>query len=271
MLEFGWFTTGRDEAARQLLDTVLTNIRQGEINGRIQFVFISREPGESRESDNLIATETRSGLPVSALSYEKYKASNKGATTGQTRGWPEWRTRYDQEVVRLLKPFSPSICVMAGYMLILSPDMCRAFCFLNLHPAVPGGFTGTWQEVMWKLIQSRSSHAGAMMHLVTPELDRGPAATYFRCPIQGAEFAPLWKEIEGKHLHEIQRIEGENNRLFKLIRHHELTRELPLIVKTLKAFGDGRIAIKDNRLTDRQGRTIQPYDLTLEIEESLKH
>lgn len=51
MLNIGWFSTGRDEAARQLLQAVQDKIHSGEINGEISFVFSNREPGEAKESD----------------------------------------------------------------------------------------------------------------------------------------------------------------------------------------------------------------------------
>lgn len=53
VLNIGWFSTGRDKAARQLLQTVQDSIRSGDINGEISFVFSNREPGESKESDRL--------------------------------------------------------------------------------------------------------------------------------------------------------------------------------------------------------------------------
>jgi phosphoribosylglycinamide formyltransferase-1 len=269
MLDFGWFSTGRDEAARQLLETVHSNLLSGEIKGRIQFVFVSREPGESPESDKFIALAQGYGIPVVTFSFNRFKARTAPQAAGTSAGWPEWRTEYDRQVMKRLKDYSPGICVMAGYMLILSPEMCHHFNFLNLHPAVPEGPTGTWQEVMWKLIESRATHAGAMMHLVTPELDRGPAVTFFQFPIHGGPFDAAWKELEGRPLNDIKRLEGENNRLFKLIRHHELIREFPLIVKTLKAFGDGRVAIRDRKVVDGHGKLIRPYDLSREIDESL--
>lgn len=269
MLDFGWFSTGRDEAARQLLETVLSNLVSGDIKGHIQFVFVSREPGESPESDKFITLAKGYGLPVITLSFDRFKARVAPKTAGPSSGWPEWRTEYDREIMKRLKEYSPKICVMAGYMLILSAEMCRHFNFINLHPAVPNGPTGTWQEVMWKLIESRASHAGAMMHLVTPELDRGPAVTFFQFPIYGKLFDAAWKEIEGRPLSDIRKLEGENNQLFKLIRHQELIREFPLIVKTLKAFGDGRVAIRDRKVVDAQGKPIDPYDLSREIDESL--
>ena len=54
--QIGWFTTGRDKAARDLLTAVHDSIKQGEIEARIAFVFCSREFGESKESESADAT-----------------------------------------------------------------------------------------------------------------------------------------------------------------------------------------------------------------------
>ncbi|GAI36183.1 unnamed protein product, partial [marine sediment metagenome] len=51
MYQLGWFSTGRDKAARDLLQAVNSSIRLGEIKAKIAFVFCNREPGESPESD----------------------------------------------------------------------------------------------------------------------------------------------------------------------------------------------------------------------------
>ena len=50
VLNIGWFSTGRDKAARQLLQTVQDSIRTGDINGKISFVFSNREPGELKKA-----------------------------------------------------------------------------------------------------------------------------------------------------------------------------------------------------------------------------
>ena len=50
----GWFSTGRDEAARELLQAVYENISAGVIPGRIGYVFCNRRPGETLESDRFI-------------------------------------------------------------------------------------------------------------------------------------------------------------------------------------------------------------------------
>jgi hypothetical protein len=39
MLNIGWFSTGRDEVARQLLQAVQDSFHRGDINGEISYVF----------------------------------------------------------------------------------------------------------------------------------------------------------------------------------------------------------------------------------------
>ena len=46
MLELGWFSTGRDEAARNLLVEVWERRERGELDIEIPFVFSHRERGE---------------------------------------------------------------------------------------------------------------------------------------------------------------------------------------------------------------------------------
>ncbi|GAH51765.1 unnamed protein product, partial [marine sediment metagenome] len=51
MYKLGWFSTGRDKAARDLLQAVDSSIKRGEIKAEIAFAFSNREPSEARESD----------------------------------------------------------------------------------------------------------------------------------------------------------------------------------------------------------------------------
>jgi len=270
MLNIGWFSTGRDAAAGQLLETVLRRIKSGVIQGRVIFVFSSRGPGESAESDLFFDLVARHRIPLITFSYEQFKNQHQAAGAPQAPGWPQWRNEYDREVMKKLEGLDPDLCVLAGYMLIVGPEMCSRYTMLNLHPAVPGGPTGTWQEVIWQLIQNRASRAGAMMHLVTPQLDKGPPVTYCSFTIRGKPFADAWTEVRGRSTSDIKRTDGENNRLFRLIREHELAREFPLIVMTLKAFADGRVMLRDGRVLDERGRPAGPRDLTEDIERSLR-
>lgn len=269
LLQLGWFSTGRDKAARDLLEAAYGSIMLGDIKAEIAFVFCSREPEESGESDLCLKLVDNYHIPLVCLSYQKFQAS-KGAATEQAKEFPEWRLEYDREVMKRLQGFSPDLCVLAGYMLIVGKEMCQKYNMINLHPAAPGGPTGTWQEVIWKLIEAKAEQTGVMMHLVTPELDKGPPVTYCTFRIRGGPFDKYWREIEGRPVEEIKKTEGENNALFKLIRKHGLAREFPLIISTLKSFGDGKIRITPGKqVVDDEGKAIKGYDLTREIEERM--
>ncbi len=139
-----------------------------------------------------------------------------------------------------------SITVLAGYMLVLGPEMCAAYDMVNLHPAAPSGPAGTWQEVIWELIRQRAAESGNMMHLVIEELDKGPPITYGTFPIRGAGFDPLW----ARHGRKLQADNAcrksparraSSNPLFAKIRQEGARREIPLVVQTVKAFADGKL------------------------------
>jgi len=109
-----------------------------------------------------------------------------------------------------------------------------------------------------------------MMHLVTPELDKGPPVTYCTFPIRGEPFDRCWREIKGHPLEQIEKEQGENNPLFKLIRQYGLAREFPLIISTLKAFSQGKIRItKEKTVVDAEGNPVKGYNMTDEINEKV--
>ena len=254
MLNIGWFSTGRDEAARQLLQAVQDKSHSGDINGKISFVFSNREPGEAKESDLFFELVRSYNIPLVCLSHKKFKTAKEEEDLGIKK---EWRIKYDKEVNKKIEPFAPDLCVLAGYMLIVSEELCQKYDMINLHPAPPGGPTGSWQEVIWALIQNKAETAGAMMHLVTPELDRGPAVSYCLFSIKGDLFAEYWQK-DNKDI------------LFRLIRQHELAREFPLIILTLQSLSRGEVGIKDRRVIDAQGKLISGYNLSGKIDEEVK-
>jgi phosphoribosylglycinamide formyltransferase-1 len=250
---FGWLSTGRDEAARQLLMAAAAKMQAGFIPGQIAFVFCDRERGEGDESDLFLDLAAELGLKTISYSSRGFRPELRLADRDQ------WRTEYHRGVMERIAPYKNALLVLAGYMLIASAEMCRRFPMINLHPALPGGPTGTWEEVIEQLIRDRAGITGAMMHLVTPELDRGPAITYYSFPIQGGAFVPLWGEEPTEH-----------GPLFQKIRQEGVRREIPLIVLTLKAVAEGRLRIKDGKVVDGTGKEMQPLSLTGEVEEYLR-
>jgi phosphoribosylglycinamide formyltransferase-1 len=263
MYRIGWFSTGRDRAARDLLLTALRSMENGELSAEISFVFSNRERGEDVESDLFFDITGERGLPLVQLSSRNFKASSVRYLS------PEWRLEYDRAVMRLLKGYAANLCVLAGYMLIVGPEMCHAYTMINLHPAAPGGPPGTWQEVIWKLIEGNARETGVMMHLVTPELDKGPPVTFCTFPVRGRRFDSYWDEIEGLSASEVMARQGEDNALFKLIREEGLKREFPLIIATLKAFSEGRVRVESGRVLAADGEVITGYDLTADIDEAV--
>ena len=267
--KLGWFSTGRDKAARDLLQAVNSSIKLGEIEAEIAFVFSNREPGETQESDLFLKLVEDYRIPLICFSYRKFEVKKEASTTGQAGALPLWRLDYDREVMNRLQDFLPDLCVLAGYMLIVGEEMCHRYNMINLHPAAPGGPQGTWQEVIWQLIENDAQETGVMMHLVTPELDKGPPVTYCTFPIRGEPFDRYWEQTKEHPLEEIKKSQGENNRLFRLIRSHGLAREFPLIISTLKAFSQGKVKIMAGKVVDADGTPINGYNLTDEINEKV--
>jgi phosphoribosylglycinamide formyltransferase-1 len=263
----GWFSTGRDKAARDLLAVAQQGITCGEIEAEIAFVFCNREPGESKESDLFLKLVEGYGIPLVCFSYQKFKLARSMSNPRPDKPLPQWRLEYDREVMKRIQGFRPDLCVLAGYMLITGKEMCQQYNIINLHPATPSGPKGTWQEVIWQLIESNADATGVMMHLVTPELDMGPPVTYCTFSIKGKPFDRYWREIEGQPVAGIKKRQGENNPLFKLIRKHGLAREFPLIIATLKAFSRGEVRISpEKQVVDADGKSIKGYNLTDEID-----
>lgn len=270
MFTFGWFSSGRDQAAIDLLTAAAARMASGFIPGRLAYVFCDRAAGETAASDRFLAAVRSRGVPLVTHSSGKLRALIKARV-------PEleaFREAYDAQVIERLKEFAADIAVLAGYMLIISPRLCRAFLCLNLHPAVPGGPTGTWQQVMWQVMEAGSREAGAMMHLATPELDEGPPVTYFRLPLIGPEFEPHWAEFTRKRrqqgLAEIQAREGEAEPLFAQIRAAELRREVPLILLTLKNLAEGRFTLSRAGVQVEGRLQARGVDLSGQVEEFLQ-
>ncbi len=271
MYQFGWFSTGRDEAARDLLTAVKDSIRQGKIEGEIAFVFCNRERGESKQSDLFLDLVEAYNIPLICFSYQKFRGELGEQTPEPSAPMPRWRLDYDREVMNRLQGFNPNLCVLAGFMMITGPELCQRYNMINLHPAAPVGPVGTWQQVIWQLIDNEARETGVLMNLVTPELDKGPTVTYCTFSIRGEPFDRYWDEIKGHSVEQIKKSQGKNNNLFKLIRKHGLVREFPLIVSTLKAYSGGKIRINEEKqVVDAENKPINGYNLTVEINKQVK-
>ncbi|NYT11205.1 MAG: phosphoribosylglycinamide formyltransferase [Methanomassiliicoccales archaeon] len=273
MLRIGWFSTGRDEAARELLKTVTKRKEEGFFEISIEFVFSNWEEGEEPEQKDFKEREEffelihAYGIPIVTLSWKKFEPALKKEDKER------WRIEYGREMRKLLSSHPFDLGILAGYMLWVDDESCQEFDLINLHPALPGGPKGTWQEVIWQLIEQKAEKQGAMIHLTTPEWDEGPALTYCSFSLRTDEYLPLWEQMENKlrtrSLKDIISEEGETEPLFKRIRTDGEMRELPLLAQSIKLFADGKVFIRDQRLYVEGVHLDEAYDLTKEVDEEI--
>ena len=159
-------------------------------------------------------------------------------------------------------------------MLICSGEMCRRYPLLNLHGALPDGPTGTWQSVIWEPIASEATRTGAMIHMATEDVDRGPVLSHCELPIIGGPFDVERRKLVGRGVEQVKREEGEENGLFKLIRAEGYRREPYLLLETLRAGADGRVQVQPGEALDANGSPLPDthtagFSLTAEIEASI--
>ena len=259
MLKLGWMSTGRGEGSRGFLDYVQKHILSGDLDAKIEFVFSNREHGEAEGSDEFFRLVESFGIPLIPISFEKYRAEHGGG------GFSKHRLPFHREVMRAIAPYDVDFIVLAGYMLFTGVEMPRKYPMLNLHPALPGYLAGTWQQVIWKLIEERATVSGVLAHVASEVLDEGPALAYCSFPLTGPGLDPLWQSLAGKSIEALQAF-GEEQPLFRAIRQAGLKRERPFLLEALRMLSDGKIRIVNGQLVDEYGKSVQAKDLTERVE-----
>ena len=273
MLRLGWFSTGRGPGSRNLLKAVMDRKLAGTLDVEIAFVFCNwsneEEDNPKREQREMFFDMVRGyGIPLATVSWKEFEPELRASDEAK------WRVEYGKALREAVSPYPFDLGILAGYMLWMDDDTCEAFDMLNLHPALPDGPKGTWQEVIWQLISENADRQGAMMHVCTEEWDRGAAIAYCGFPIRGPGYDELWadlgRELETRTLDEIRQAEYLDNPLFKKIREDGARRELPLITETVSAFADGRLRIVDKKPATRDGVLNGAYDLSDMVDRALE-
>jgi phosphoribosylglycinamide formyltransferase-1 len=278
-VRIGWLSSGHDDAASTLLSEVVRRARRDGIDLDIAVVFCDRERSEQPESDAFLDLVSDLGLPAVTLSSAaSWQAWRERRDTLDDRRFANraaireaWRGAFHDDVTGLLESYDVDLLVLAGYMLVTSPDMCVRFAILNLHPALPGGPQGTWQQVIWRLLADETDETGAMVHLATAELDSGPVVAYCSFPIVGLRWDRLWHAFRRRRdelgLDALAAAEGERQPLFAEIRRQGERREIPLLYHTVREFAEEHLVV---RAGDIVGVTVEaPLMLTPEVEAEL--
>jgi phosphoribosylglycinamide formyltransferase-1 len=272
MLRIGWFSTGRGPGSRNLLKTVMDKKEQGLLDVEISFVFCNwnneEEPNPRREQRKMFFDMVEGyGIPLITLSWKEFRPDIR--KTDETA----WRNEYGKKLRELAGKHDFDLGVLAGYMLWMDDETCREYDMINLHPALPDGPKGTWEEVIWTLIREKAEEHGVMIHICTEEWDRGAALTYCRFPIRGPGYDELWGDLERKiassSLEDVMKKEGNDEPLFRRIREEGTRRELPLIVSTIGLLAGGTVRINEKRLFNGSKKLEGAYDMTSEVNGSL--
>jgi len=272
MLRLGWFSSGRGPGSRDLLRTVTEEKNSGTLDVNIEFVFCNwdntEEPNTRKEQrEQFFGMIEGYEIPLVALSWKSFRPDlwEKDQTA--------WRNEYGKEMRSRLSKYDFDIGILAGYMLWVDDETCETYDLINLHPALPTGPKGTWQEVIWDLIEKNATEHGIMIHLCTKEWDRGSALTYCGFPIRGEGYDELWnnmhEKLKTKTIAEIKAEEGEKEPLFAMIRKNGAKRELPLIVSTIRQFADGKLKMKDQKAYCNGTLLNGPFDLSIDVNNSM--
>jgi phosphoribosylglycinamide formyltransferase-1 len=238
-----------------MFERTLAAIDDGTLDASIEFVFMQRERGEGEGSDGFIDLADSRGIPIENLSSQRFRREHDNDFAGH-------RDEYDAQVVELIKHYPVDACVLAGYLLILSPVLIAHSTFVNLHPALPDGPVGLWQQVIWKLIDQRATETGNMTLIVTNDLDRGPQLTYDRVAITGDGFDELWAGLGAWTGPQLKEAAGEDHPLFSAIRAAGVSREPILLLETLRAMAQGTLSAANP--------PEAPIDLTEQVEAALR-
>ncbi|MCQ3931256.1 MAG: phosphoribosylglycinamide formyltransferase [Chloroflexi bacterium] len=147
------------------LQALIDAIHAGDINAEIVLVVSNRQTAYGLERAK------QAGIPTLYFPFKK----------GQDR------QRYDADLAEHIRGNQVDLIVLAGWMHILSPAFLDAFPqqVINLHPALPGMFTGTHAiERAYQAYQEGAiTESGCMVHYAIPEVDMGAVITQTTVPI----------------------------------------------------------------------------------------
>ncbi|TJZ86987.1 phosphoribosylglycinamide formyltransferase [Paracoccus hibiscisoli] len=113
------------------------------------------------------------------------RAADMGVPTAAIdhRAFPRDRAAFEQALLEPILQAEPDIICLAGFMRILTPGFVQRFQgrMLNIHPSLLPKYPGL--DTHARAIAAGDTQAGCTVHLVTPELDAGPALGQARVPV----------------------------------------------------------------------------------------
>ena len=104
------------------------------------------------------------------------------------------REEFDKELVTQIETFKPDLCVLSGFMRILTPHFTARLKALNIHPSFLPLHKGA--HAIEQSFQSSEDFGGVSVHWVSEELDSGEIILQEKLPkIQGESLAEFETRI----------------------------------------------------------------------------
>ncbi|KAK2738148.1 hypothetical protein FQN55_000768 [Onygenales sp. PD_40] len=152
------------------LQAVIDEIRSGSLPATILRVISNRKDAYGLERAR------KADIPTQYHNLVKYKKQHPADEQGVKLA----REEYDQELARLILEDKPDMVVCLGFMHVLSPAFLDPIKLakvkiINLHPALPGEFTGAnaIERAHSAWLEGKVDHTGVMIHDVIAEVDLG--------------------------------------------------------------------------------------------------
>jgi formyltetrahydrofolate-dependent phosphoribosylglycinamide formyltransferase len=151
------------------LQALIDATNRGEIEASIALVVSNRKEAYG------LARATQTGIPTLYFPMKPYRDAGLN------------REQYDADLADKIISHQPDLIVLAGWMHIFSPTFLDQFTqkVINLHPALPGMFSGTHaiQRAYEAFQRGEIQHSGCMVHYVIPEVDAGAVIAQRIVPI----------------------------------------------------------------------------------------
>ncbi|PGH23256.1 phosphoribosylglycinamide formyltransferase [Polytolypa hystricis UAMH7299] len=133
----------------------------------------------------------RADIPTAYHNLLKFKKQHPQTDEGVRAA----REEYDTELANLVLADSPELVVCLGFLHVLSPRFLNPLEkagveIINLHPALPGAFSGSnaIQRAQAAWLEGKIDKTGVMIHRVIAEVDMGAAILVREIPfIKGVD------------------------------------------------------------------------------------
>lgn len=177
-------------------------------------------PCNSRKAAYGLERAAKASIPTTYHNLLSYKKKHPQTEEGTAAA----RTEYDADLAKLILALDPQpdVIVCAGWMHILTPEFLNPVAnagikVINLHPALPGEFSGAGAiERAWEAGRKEGlKRTGVMIHEVIAEVDAGDAIVTQEVELKEGE---TLDELE-ERIHKVEHgliVEGTRRTLEKI-------------------------------------------------------